>query len=68
MDKKNLISLIVLMVLLLICISLMAVSLLVRERTFGQVSGYIAIACIVITVVGVIIIMRSNKPNKDNKQ
>lgn len=68
MDKKNLISLIVLMVLLLICISLMAVSLLVRERTFGQVSGYIAIACIVITVVGVIIIMRSNKHNKDNKQ
>ena len=65
MEKKNLISLIALMVLLVACIALMGVSLLVKERTFGQVSGYIAIACIVITLVGVVIIMRTNKHNKD---
>ncbi len=64
MDKKNLIFLIVLAVMLLLCITLMGISLLVRERTFGQVSGYIAIACIVITLVGVFVIMRSNKHNK----
>ena len=64
MDKKNLISLIVLMVLLVACIVLMGASLLIGERTFGQVSGYIAIACIVITLVGVVIIIRSNKHNK----
>lgn len=66
MDKKYLISLIVLMVLLVCCIALMGVSLLIRERTFGQVSGYIAIACIVITLVGVVIIIRSNKHKKDD--
>lgn len=65
MDKKNFIFLIVLMVLLVLCISLMGVALLVKERAFGQVSGYIAIACIVITLVGVAVIMRSNKHNKD---
>lgn len=65
MEKKNFIILIVLMVLLLMCIALMGVSLLVRERVFGQVSGYVAIAAIVITLVGVILIIRSNKVNKN---
>ena len=65
MEKKNFIILIVLMVLLLMCIALMGVSLLVRERVFGQVSGYVAIAAIVITLVGVILIIRSNKANKN---
>lgn len=65
MDKKNFIFLIVLMVLLVVCIGLMGAALLVKERVFGQVSGYIAIACIVITLIGVVIIMRSNKHNKD---
>ncbi|MBQ9515930.1 MAG: hypothetical protein IJR57_07460 [Ruminococcus sp.] len=64
MDKKNFIFLIVLMVLLMLCIALMGISLLVKERTFGQASGYIAIACIVITLVGVVIIIRSDKHNK----
>ena len=64
MEKKNLIILIVLMVLLILCIALMAISLLLHERTFGQVSGYIAIAAIVITLVGVFLIIRSNKSNK----
>ena len=65
MEKKNFVALIILMVLLVLCIVLMGVSLLVRERTFGQVSGYIAIAAIVITLVGVVIIVRSNKHHKD---
>ncbi|MBR1532787.1 MAG: hypothetical protein IJ639_00330 [Ruminococcus sp.] len=65
MDKKNLIFLIVLMVMLLACIVLMGVSLLVKERTFGQVSGYLAIGAIVITLIGVVVIIRSNKHNKD---
>ena len=64
MDKKNLIFLVVLMVLLLACIVLMGVSLLVRERTFGQVSGYLAIGAIAITLIGVVIILRSSKHNK----
>lgn len=65
MDKKNLIFLIVLMVMLFACIVLMGVSLLAKERTFGQVSGYLAIGAIVITLIGVIVIIRSNKHNKD---
>ncbi len=65
MDKKNLIFLIVLMVMLFACIVLMGVSLLVKERTFGQVSGYLAIGAIVITLIGVVVIIRSNRHNKD---
>ena len=64
MEKKNFILLIIFMILLVLCIALMGVSLLVRERLFGQVSGYIAIAAIVITLVGVFLIIRSNKSNK----
>lgn len=65
MDKKNLIFLIVLMVMLFACIVLMGVSLLAKERAFGQVSGYLAIGAIVITLIGVVVIVRSNKHNKD---
>ena len=65
MEKKNLMILIALMVLLILCILLMAASLLIGERTFGQVSGYIAIASIVITVVGVVMIIRSDKHPKE---
>ena len=65
MEKKNFIVLIILMVLLVLCIALMGISLLIRERTFGQVSGYLAIASVVITLVGVVIILRTNKSRKD---
>ena len=65
MDKKNFIFLIVLMVLLIACIAMMGVSLLVKERTFGQVSGYLAIGAVVITLIGIVVILRSNKHNKD---
>ena len=53
------------MVLLVMSIILMAVSLLLRERAFGQISGYIAISAIAITLVGVFLIIRSNKNHKD---
>ena len=66
MEKKNFIILIVLMVMLILCIALMGVSLLVRERTFGKVSGYLAIAAVAITLIGVAIIMISNKRHKDD--
>ena len=66
MEKKNFIALIILMILLVMCIVLMGVSLLVRERTFGQVSGYLAIASVIITLVGVVIITRSNRRHKDD--
>lgn len=65
MDKKNLIFLIVLMVMLFACIVLMGISLLVKERIFGQVSGYLAIGAIVITLIGVVVIIRSNRHNKN---
>jgi hypothetical protein len=66
MEKKNFVILIILMLLLVLSIVLMAVSLMLRERVFGQVSGYIAIASIVITLVGVILIIRSNHRHKDD--
>jgi len=64
MEKKNVIILIALMALLIVCILLMATSLLIGERIFGRVSGYIAIASIVITIVGVIMVIRSDKTPK----
>ena len=46
-------------------ILLMSVSLMLKERTFGQVSGYLAIACVAITLVGVAIIIRSDLHHKN---
>lgn len=65
MDKKNFTVLIILISLLAVSILLMSISLLLSERVFGQVSSYIAIACVVVTLVGVVIIMRSNRKHKD---
>ena len=65
MEKKNFIILMILIFLLVLSIVLMAISLMLRERVFGQVSGYIAIASIVITLVGVILIIRDNHRHKD---
>lgn len=64
MEKRNLIILIILMVLLLLSILLMGISLLLREPTFGQVSGYIAICSVIISLAGVIMIIRSYKRPK----
>ena len=54
-------KLIFISVLLFVCIVLMAVSLLIDAQTFGQISSYIAIACVVLSSVGVVIMVRRNK-------
>lgn len=64
MEKRNMVFLTVLISLLAACIALMCVSLLVGERVFGQVSGYIAIIAIAITLIGVVFLMIFNRRNK----
>lgn len=66
MDKKNFTVLIIFIVLLAVSILLMGISLLLSERVFGQVSSYIAIACVVITLVGVVFVMINNHRHKDD--
>ncbi len=51
-------KLIFISVLLLICIVMMEVSLLVDAKTFGELSSYFAIVCVVLSVVGVSIAIR----------
>lgn len=47
--------------LLLVCIAMMFVALLMDAETFGQVSSYIAIVCVVLSLIGVLIIIRKDK-------
>lgn len=54
-------KLIMISVLLFICIVMMVVSLLMDAETFGMVSGYISIVCVVISLLGVLIVLRKNK-------
>ena len=68
MNKKNFKYLIILITLLAVSILLMGISLILSERTFGMVSSYIAIACVVVTLVGVVLIIRSNHKNKDQDE
>ena len=65
MEKKNFTVLIILIALLAVSILLMSISLLLSERVFGQVSSYIAIACVVVTLVGVVIIIHANRKKSD---
>jgi len=37
------------------------VSLLVDAQVFGQISSYIAIACVVLSLIGVLIMLRKSK-------
>lgn len=67
MEKKYFTILFVLIGLLAVSILLMGISLLLSEKVFGQVSSYIAIACVVVTLVGVVIVMRSNRKKKDDE-
>ena len=67
MNKKSFTVLIVLIALLAVSILLMSISLLLSERIFGQVSSYIAIACVVVTLVGVFIVLRSSKNSSDKE-
>ncbi len=54
-------KLILLSALLIICILLMLVSLLIDAETFGEISSYISIACVVLSLAGVLIMLRKNK-------
>lgn len=66
MENKNFTVLFILIAMLAVCILLMGISLLMSERVFGQVSSYLAIACIVVSLVGVVVVVRSNRKNKNN--
>ena len=64
MGKKNFTALIIFIALLAVSILLMGVSLLLSERAFARVSSYIAIACVVITLIGVVFVIITNIRNK----
>ena len=66
MENKNFTVLFILIAMLAVCILLIGISLLMSERVFGQVSSYLAIACIVVSLVGVVVVVRSNRKNKNN--
>lgn len=53
-------KLIFISVLLFVCIVLMAVSLLVDARLFGELSSYFSIACVVLSLIGVVIAIRKD--------
>ena len=55
MGKKNFTALIIFIALLAVSILLMGVSLLLSERAFARVSSYIAIACVVITLIVILL-------------
>ena len=67
MDKKNFTVLIVLIALLAISILLMGISLLLSEKVFGQVSSYIAIACVIVTLIGVVVVIRDTHKKNDDE-
>ena len=67
MENRNFTILIILIALLAVSILLMGISLILSEKVFGQVSSYIAIACVVITLIGVFIVMRLNRKEKDDE-
>lgn len=54
-------KLILLSVLLFVCIVMMLVSLLIDAQTFGQISGYFSIVCVVLSLVGVTMMLRKKK-------
>lgn len=64
MERKNLIFLMILIALLAVSILLMGISLIVSEKTFGIVSSYIAIACVAVTLIGVVVIIRNSRNDK----
>lgn len=53
-------KLIFISVLLFACIVLMAVSLLVDAKLFGELSSYFSIACVVLSLIGVVIAIRKD--------
>lgn len=59
--SKMLKKLILISALLFLCIVMMLVSLFTDAETFGQISGYISIVCVVVSLIGVLIMLRRNK-------
>ena len=64
MEKKKIILIITLIVLLVVCIVMMMIALLISEKMFAQISAYIAIACVVLALAGMVIIVRFNAKEK----
>ena len=57
-------KLIIISVALILCIAMMVSSLIMDEKTFGQVSSYLSIACVVLSLAGVVFILRQDKKKK----
>ena len=47
--------------LLFVCIMLMVSALLMDAETFGEVSSYFSIVCVLLSLIGVVIMIRKNK-------
>lgn len=54
-------KLILISALLFVCIVMMCVSLFADAEVFGQISGYFSIVCVVLSLVGVLIMVKKNK-------
>ncbi len=67
-DADMLKKLVLIMTLLLVCITMMIAALLIDEAVFMQVSGYFALACVVVSLVGVSFLMINEKKNKGDKK
>lgn len=65
MENKNFKILIILIVLLAISILMMGLALLLSEKVFGRISSYLAIGCVIITLIGVVAVIVSNRKNKN---
>lgn len=68
MPKRKLYMIIALIVLLCVCIALMLVSLLSSQATFAKISSYIAIFGVLISLIGVVMIIRMNSSTKENRE
>ncbi len=68
MQKKRFIMIIALIVLLSVCIALMLISLLSDQATFAKISSYVAIGGVIVTLVGLVIIIRMNSSTRENRE
>lgn len=54
-------KLILLSALLFVCIVMMCVALFADAEVFGMLSGYFSIICVVLSLIGVLIMVKKNK-------
>lgn len=57
-------KLVLIIVLLLVCIAMMVSALLMSAETFAKVSSYFSIVCVLLSIIGVVLIIRNYKKNK----